>query len=85
MSEISTRQFRLTSREEQILYLISHGHTSSEIAKKLHLSRHTVITYRKILFKKLQADNAPLLVRKGFELGLLNRSRRNTSLLHQAS
>lgn len=63
---------QLTSREIEILKRISMGHTSQEIATSLSLSKHTVITYRKILFRKLDAINAPFLVRRGFELGILH-------------
>lgn len=64
----------LTQREKEVLKAISYGYTTSEIAKELALSKHTVITYRKILFRKLNVLNAPLMVRRGFELGLLEYS-----------
>ena len=62
---------KLTNRETEILLGISLGHASKEIAKNLFLSNHTIISYRKILFQKLEAQNAPALVRRGFELGIL--------------
>ena len=62
---------KLTDRESAVLEGISVGLTTKEIAKRLYLSDHTIITYRKILFRKLNALNAPELVRKGFENGVL--------------
>lgn len=61
----------LTKRETDVLQGISKGLTTKEIAKRLYLSEHTITTYRKILFRKLKALNAPELVRKGFEHGVL--------------
>ena len=70
--DVSRMQFiHLTPREHEILNHISYGHTTEEIAILLRLSKHTVITYRKILFRKMNAYNPPLLVRRGFELGFL--------------
>ena len=62
----------VTYRELQVLEAISRGLTSQEIAKELYLSDHTIIAHRKKLFSKLNAINAPSLVRKGFELGILS-------------
>ena len=62
---------KLTDRESAVLEGISKGLTTKEIAKRLYLSDHTIVTYRKILFRKLKALNAPELVRKGFENGVL--------------
>ena len=62
----------LSSREVQVLKGISYGLTTKEIAGQLYLSDHTIISYRKSLFEKLDALNAPSLVRKGFELGVLS-------------
>ena len=44
---------QLTKREKDILNLISQEYTSEEIAKELHLSKHTVDGYRKNLISKL--------------------------------
>ena len=43
----------LSNREEQILLLIARGFKVSEIAEKLHLSSHTIHTYRSRILKKL--------------------------------
>jgi two-component system response regulator NreC len=43
----------LSPRETEILRLIALGHTSAEIAGKLHLSRRTVETHRAHIYRKL--------------------------------
>ena len=49
----SKKQDELTRREELILKYISLGLTNKEIAEKLFISTHTVITHRKNITKKL--------------------------------
>ncbi|MCX7743506.1 MAG: response regulator transcription factor [Flavobacteriales bacterium] len=48
---------KLSSREVEILELISQGLTNNEIAEKIFLSVHTVATHRKNLMKKFNAKN----------------------------
>lgn len=43
----------LTERETEVLKLVSLGHASKEIADKLNISTHTVITHRKNITEKL--------------------------------
>lgn len=62
----------ISSREEEVLRLIAFEHTSSEIAEALYISKHTAISHRKNLLKKFQVRNVAGLVRRGFELGILN-------------
>jgi DNA-binding NarL/FixJ family response regulator len=47
----------LTSREMQILALVSAGATNEEIAEKLDLSPHTVKTHLYNVFKKINVPN----------------------------
>ena len=61
----------LTKREVQILRMISHGYTVKEISSMLFVSDHTIITHKRNMLTKLEINNSPRLVRKGFELGLL--------------
>lgn len=61
----------ITQREKEVLHLISHEYTTTEIAKKLYLSPHTIITHRRNLFVKLDVKNVAGLVRRGFEEGIL--------------
>lgn len=53
----------LTPRETEILRLIALGHTSAEIAQKLHLSRRTVETHRARIHSKLGMSTRAELVR----------------------
>lgn len=57
----------LTRRETEILRLIALGHTSAEIARKLHLSRRTVETHRSHIHHKLGLATRAELV--GYALG----------------
>lgn len=70
---------KLTKREVEVLSGISQGKTTKEIAHTLFLSDHTIISYRKILCRKMNARNAPSLVRRAFELGILKASQSVTA------
>ncbi len=61
----------LTSRENEILALISQGYTSSEIADRLYLSLPTIKWYRKKLLEKFEASNMAELVSKAKERGIV--------------
>ncbi len=61
----------ITSRERQVLQLIAYEHTSKEIATALYISTHTVDSHKKKLKIKLDVKNTAGLIRRGFELGLL--------------
>jgi len=56
-------QFNLTSRELEVLELIGKEFTTPEIAEKLCISQHTVISHRKNLLQKLNVKNTAGLVR----------------------
>jgi two-component system, NarL family, response regulator NreC len=62
---------KLTVRETEVLRLIALGHTSAEIAIKLHLSRRTVETYRARLHRKLELGTRAELVQYALGRGLL--------------
>lgn len=61
----------LTSREIEVLQLISHGFSTKEIGSKLFLGSATIETYRNRLFSKFDCKNMAQLVRMGFEIGIL--------------
>lgn len=63
--------FHISSREAEILSLISTEKTAREIALELFISQHTVVSHRKNLMVKLNAKNVAGLVRTGFETGIL--------------
>lgn len=61
----------ITDREKEILNKISFGLTTIEIANQLCLSTHTVLSHRRHLLQKMDANNTASLIRKGFEYGIL--------------
>ncbi len=61
----------LTSREVEILRLIALGHTSVEMARKLHLSPRTVETHRAHVHSKLGLATRAEVVRYALRRGLL--------------
>lgn len=52
--EISPDSQTLTPREKEIIICVVKGMTNKEIAGRLYLSTHTVITHRRNITKKLQ-------------------------------
>lgn len=50
-------KFKLSPRELEIIALVSNGLTNNEIADKLFLSVHTVMTHRKNILHKLDVRN----------------------------
>ena len=66
----------LTERELEILSLVSNEYSSDQIADQLILSKHTIISHRKKLLIKMGAKNTAGMIRKGFELGYLSKTKR---------
>jgi two-component system response regulator NreC len=62
---------KLTVREVEVLRLIALGHTSIEIAQKLHLSPRTVETHRARIHRKLGLATRAELVAYALRRGLL--------------
>ena len=48
----------LSSREKEIVVCVVKGMTNREIADRLYLSTHTVITHRRNIARKLQVHSA---------------------------
>jgi two-component system nitrate/nitrite response regulator NarL len=61
----------LTQREMMILFLMSAGHTASEIAKLLGLRPRTVENRKRSIYEKLGVGNQSHAVAKAIWLGLL--------------
>jgi len=62
---------RITDREREVLTLIALGHTTPEIASKLHIGEKTVETHRSHIAAKLSLHTRADLVRFALEHGLL--------------
>lgn len=61
----------LSAREVEVLRLVARGHTLDEVARALALSRHTVRTFVRRLYAKLQVNTRAQAVREGQRQGLL--------------
>lgn len=62
----------LTTSEIDIVRQISSGLTTKEIAKKKHISFHTVMTHRKNIFRKLGVTSSPELMMYAIKAGLID-------------
>ena len=61
---------KLTSRENEVLGLMAEGLSNRQIAEKLFLSTHTVTSYTKNIYRKLNVENRLKAVAKAiFGLG----------------
>ncbi|MCH8556677.1 MAG: response regulator transcription factor [Balneolia bacterium] len=60
----------LTKREKQIISQTARGSSSTDIASKLYISRHTVNTHRRNIYKKLNISNIRELITFAYKNGL---------------
>ncbi|MEZ5185239.1 MAG: response regulator transcription factor [Candidatus Nanopelagicales bacterium] len=65
-------QFRLSSRETQVLDGMSRGMSNGEIGRELYLSEDTIKTHARRLFRKLRASDRAQAVAVGLRAGLIN-------------
>jgi two-component system response regulator NreC len=70
-ARLLTNSSPLTEREREVLRLLALGHTNSEAADQLHLSRRTVETHRANIQSKLGSTSRAELVRHALESGLI--------------
>ena len=61
----------ITSREREILGLLSKGHNSKEISEMLFLSPHTMDYHRRQLLKKTNSRNIAQLIGIAYHMGIL--------------
>ncbi len=61
----------LTEREVQILRLVADGLGNREIAEQLHLSRYTVESHVKRIYRKLAVSSRTMAVRTARERGVI--------------
>ncbi len=71
VSEISEFYQQMTSREQEVLELLTHGHSNAEMGNQLHLSHRTVEKYVSRLLRKTDTSNRAELVRFAFKHGLV--------------
>lgn len=61
----------LTKREVQVVALMSEGLSKQKIAEQMDISRSTVCTHARHIFKKLRVSNASGAVGMAFRCGIL--------------
>jgi DNA-binding NarL/FixJ family response regulator len=61
----------LSARETEVLGHLSRGFTCDEVARMLGLSRHTVLTYVRRIYGKLEVNSKPEAMYEARKLGLL--------------
>ena len=66
------RGSNISRRETEVLLLIAQEYSTKELADLLNISTHTANSHRKNLMSKMGARNTAGLVRRGFELNILN-------------
>ena len=64
----------LTPRQREILQLIAEGHTTKQIARRLHIGVKTVETHRAQLMERLDIHNIAGLVRYAIRSGIIRDS-----------
>jgi len=64
----------LTPRQREILQLIAEGHTTKQIARRLHIGVKTVETHRSQLMERLDIHNIAGLVRYAIRSGIIRDS-----------
>ena len=69
---MSAPKTELTSREKEVLELLSSGYNSKEIGEKIFISSNTVEYHRKQLLRKTGSRNAAELIGNAFRKRLLN-------------
>lgn len=62
---------RLTAREREVLHLVAEGHTNTQIADRLFISRRTVETHRANLMRKLDLQSQTDLISYALRRGIL--------------
>ena len=68
---MNSPNIELTSREKEVLELLSVGYNSKEIGEKIFISSNTVEYHRKQLLRKTNSRNVAELIGKAYRTGLL--------------
>ncbi|MDR2875720.1 MAG: response regulator transcription factor [Methylobacillus sp.] len=61
----------LTPREQEVLRFISRGFTADEVAQLIGISKHTVLTFVRHIYRKLEVDSKVEAVNEARRMGLL--------------
>lgn len=71
--ELRTRRAALSARETEVLELITKGFSTSEIAALMSVSQHTVLTYVRRIYSKLEVNSRTEAIYEARSQGLLAR------------
>ena len=71
----SSGQTTLGAREREIVQLLAEGHTSPDIARRMHISTRTVETHRRNIMKKLDLHSVAELTKYAIREGLTSLER----------
>lgn len=69
--------FGVSARELEVLGLVRHGYSNTEIGKLLGITERTAKAHVKALCEKLRASDRTEAVARGFDLGLLQAESQN--------
>ena len=64
----------LTRRELEILGMVAHGRSNSELARELWVTEQTVKFHLSNIYRKLEVTNRTQAAHRGWELGLIDRT-----------
>ncbi|EKE23370.1 MAG: Two component transcriptional regulator [uncultured bacterium] len=70
-SKVTLDQATLTQREQEILYLVAQGLSNREIAEQLCVSRYTVESHIKHIYRKLSVSKRTKAISTARHLGIL--------------
>lgn len=65
------QHFKLTKREKDVLSMLSEGESATQIARRLSVSVHTIISHRKNLLHKTGAKNTAQLIKMAIEKAII--------------
>lgn len=68
-----TPHVSLSTREQQVLQLVSKGFTTEEVAQALAISRTTVLTFVRRIYTKLEVNTRAEAIHEAHRKGLLAR------------
>ena len=69
---MSAPKIELTSREKEVLELLSIGYNSKEIGERIFISSNTVEYHRKQLLHKTDSRNVAELIGKAYRFKLID-------------
>lgn len=72
IDEPIVNKFRISKQEKEVIKLIIKGLTSKEIGETLFVTKTTVDTHRRNIYKKLEISNSSTLIKFAHENNLLN-------------